>query len=47
MIGCAHHFLQNDGHLFLVDQVLCGSQIGFAVAIEHRSIDGFDGHAEE
>ena len=39
----AHHLLQDDRHLLLVDDIAGGRHIGFGVAVEHRSIDTLDG----
>ena len=39
----AHHLLQDDGHLLLVDDVGGGRHIGLAVGIEYRGVDGFHG----
>ena len=47
VIPRANNLLQNDGHLFLVNQVLGRRQIGLAVAIEHRSVNSFDGRTEQ
>ena len=39
----AHHFLQDDGHLLLVDDVARGRHVVLAAAVEDAGIDGFDG----
>ena len=39
----AHHLLQYDGHLLLVDDVLRGGHVGLGVAIVDRGIDALDG----
>ena len=46
-VRCAHYFLQYDGHLLLVDEVLCGREIILAVAVEDRGINGFDGRTQQ
>ena len=38
----AHHFLQDDSHLFLVDDIACGLHIGFGVAEIYRGVNSFD-----
>ena len=43
----AHHFLYDDGHLLLVDEVLRGGEVSLAVAVEHRRIDGLDSAAQQ
>ena len=39
----AHHFLQDDGHLFLVNHVAGGGHVVLAAAVEHAGIDRLDG----
>jgi len=43
----ADDLLQHDRHFLLIDEILRGSHIGFAVFVEHRRIDCFDGIAEQ
>ena len=42
----AHHLLEDDGHLLLVNDVARGLHVGFRVAEEHRGIHTFDGVGE-
>ena len=42
----AHHLLQDDRHLLLVDDVACGLHVCFRVAEEYRGIYAFDGIAK-
>ena len=41
-----HHFLQDDSHFLLVDDVRRGSHVVLAGTIEHGSIDALDGIAQ-
>ena len=48
-VGLAHHLLQYDSHLFLVDDIAGGGHVGLGIAVVHRGIHAFDGgsqHAE-
>ena len=42
----AYNFLNDDGHLLLVDDIARGVHIGFRCGIEHRGVDGLDGVGE-
>ena len=46
-IGRAYHFLQEHGHLLLVDDVARGGHVSLAVLVEHRGVDGLDGIHQE
>ncbi|OAV71626.1 hypothetical protein Barb7_03170 [Bacteroidales bacterium Barb7] len=46
-VGCTDGFLQDDGHLFLINEVGSCRHIGFAVLVKDRGIDGFDGIADD
>ena len=42
----SHHFLNDDGHFLLVDDIAGGLHVCLAVAIEYRSIDSLDSVAQ-
>ena len=42
-VPVAHHLLQDDGHLLLVDDVGCGAHVGLGAAVIYRGIHALDG----
>ena len=45
-VSGADHFLKDDGHFLLVDNVACSLHVRLAVFVVHRSIDPLDGIAQ-
>ena len=45
-VGVSHHFLEDDRHLLLVDDIARGRHVGLGVAVVDRRVDRLDGTSQ-